>query len=50
MQPCRKLTELPSDIAGLIWIGFQERLAEVKARLFNELREAGYNPDPNALH
>ena len=41
--------ELPSDIAGLIWIGFQERLEEARARLFNELREAGYNPDPSAL-
>ena len=34
--------ELPSDIAGLIWIGFQERLDEAQTQLFNELREAGY--------
>jgi hypothetical protein len=38
--------ELPSDIAGLTWIGFQERLDEVQARLFTELRQAGFEPDP----
>jgi len=42
--------ELPSDIAGLLYIPFTERVEEVKNRLFNELREAGYNPDTSALN
>ena len=42
--------ELPSDIAGLLYIPFTERVEEVKNRLFTELREAGYNPDPSALN
>jgi predicted nucleotide-binding protein len=42
--------ELPSDIAGLLYIPFTERVEEVKNRLFNELREAGYNPDAGALN
>lgn len=46
----KESVELPSDIHGLIYIGFQERVDEAKAKLFNELREAGYNPNPNALH
>jgi predicted nucleotide-binding protein len=41
--------ELPSDIAGLIYIPFQERIEEVTAQLFKELESAGYNPDPSAL-
>ena len=35
--------ELPSDIAGLLYIPFTERVEESKNRLFNELREASYN-------
>ena len=42
--------ELPSDIAGLLYIPFTERVDEVKNRLFNELREAGYHPDAGALN
>jgi predicted nucleotide-binding protein len=42
--------ELPSDIAGLLYIPFTERVEEVKNRLFTELREAGYNPDAAALN
>lgn len=42
--------ELPSDIAGLLYIPFTERVEEVKNRLFNELREAGYQPDAGALN
>jgi len=42
--------ELPSDIAGLLYIPFTERVEEVKNRLFNELREAGYHPDAGALN
>ncbi len=35
---------LPSDIAGLIYIPFQERVDEVKAALFKELQAAGTSP------
>ncbi|MGA8598433.1 MAG: nucleotide-binding protein [Bryobacteraceae bacterium] len=42
--------ELPSDIAGLLYIPFIERVEEVKNRLYTELRNAGYNPDPSALN
>jgi predicted nucleotide-binding protein len=36
--------ELPSDIAGLLYIPFVERVDEVKARLFNELRRPAMIP------
>ncbi len=42
--------ELPSDIAGLLYIPFTERVEEVKNRLYTELREAGYDPDASALN
>jgi predicted nucleotide-binding protein len=45
----KRSVELPSDIAGLIYIPFEERVDEVKAQLFKELREAGYEPDAAAL-
>lgn len=34
--------ELPSDIAGLLYIAFQERVDEVSGRLYQELTNAGY--------
>lgn len=46
----KETVELPSDISGLIYISFKERVDEIKAKLFNELREAGYAPNANALH
>jgi predicted nucleotide-binding protein len=46
----KQSVELPSDIAGLLYIPFVERVDEVKARLFNELREAGYDPDVASLN
>lgn len=46
----KESVELPSDISGLIYISFKERVDEIKAKLFNELREAGYDPNANALH
>jgi len=46
----KQSVELPSDIAGLLYIPFTERVDEVKTRLFNELRAAGYNPDASALN
>jgi predicted nucleotide-binding protein len=36
--------ELPSDIAGLIYIPFEENISEVESNLLRELRAAGYNP------
>jgi predicted nucleotide-binding protein len=41
--------ELPSDIAGLIYIPFKERVDEVKGQLYRELREAGYSPKADVL-
>jgi predicted nucleotide-binding protein len=41
--------ELPSDISGLLYIPFAERIEEVTPRLFKELENAGYAPDPSAL-
>jgi predicted nucleotide-binding protein len=45
----KRSVELPSDIDGLIYIAFQERLDEVKVQLFRELESAGYRPRPSAL-
>jgi predicted nucleotide-binding protein len=45
----KESVELPSDIAGLIYIPFRERADEVKAKLFHELRGAGYEPRTDAL-
>jgi predicted nucleotide-binding protein len=36
--------ELPSDIAGLIYIPYKERVDEAKMKLYGELKAAGYNP------
>ena len=36
--------ELPSDISGLIYIPFQENVDEVKFKLVQELKSAGFNP------
>lgn len=46
----KESVELPSDIHGLLYIPFQERIDEAKVKLYTELREAGYNPDANALN
>lgn len=45
----KRTVELPSDIAGLLYIPFNERVDEVKNRLFQELRAANYSPNPDAL-
>ena len=45
----KESVELPSDIAGLIYIPFRERPDEVRTKLFQELRNAGYNPKTDAL-
>ncbi len=36
--------ELPSDIAGLIYIAYKERVDEARMKIYQELRAAGYNP------
>ena len=41
--------EDPSDIGGLIWIGFKNSVAEVGPKLFKELSRAGYNPRADGL-
>jgi len=40
----KQSVERPSDIAGLIYIPFTERVDEVKNKLFQELKTAGYDP------
>lgn len=45
----KQSVELPSDIAVLIYIAFQERVEELTADLFKELQSAGYTPNPAAL-
>lgn len=45
----KQSVEQPSDIAGLIYIPFNERVDEVKALLFRELQNAGFNPRADAL-
>ncbi|WP_448258375.1 TIR domain-containing protein [Microbacterium aurum] len=41
--------EKPSDIHGLLYLPFKDKIDEVKAKLFKELQAAGYTPDPEAL-
>lgn len=45
----KQSVELPSDIDGLIYIAFQERIEEVKTNLFKELQAAGYKPRADVL-
>ena len=45
----KESVEKPSDIAGLIYIPFKERLDEIKFGLVKELQAAGYNPRTDAL-
>ncbi|WP_439029594.1 TIR domain-containing protein [Gordonia terrae] len=41
--------EKPSDIHGLLYLPFKNKIEEVKSKLFKELQAAGYTPDPEAL-
>jgi predicted nucleotide-binding protein len=41
--------ELPSDIGGLVYHSFKESVDEVKTQLFQDLRNAGFDPDPDGL-
>jgi len=45
----KKDVEKPSDIGGLIYIEFEHKVAEIKAKLFQELTNAGFNPNSSAL-
>lgn len=45
----KESVERPSDIAGLIYIPFKERVDEVKFQLVKELHNAGYTPRTDAL-
>jgi predicted nucleotide-binding protein len=40
----KKTVEQPSDIDGLIYIPFDEKVEEIKLRLLQELQAAGFNP------
>ena len=45
----KRSVELPSDINGLIYIPFDERVDELRAALFRELEAAGLGPRPEGL-
>jgi predicted nucleotide-binding protein len=45
----KQSVEQPSDIAGLLYIPFNERVEEVRTRLFRELQAAGFRPNTEAL-
>lgn len=40
----KESVELPSDIGGLLYVPFKERIEEVQMQLARELRAAGYSP------
>lgn len=40
----KQTVEHPSDIAGLIYIAFKERVDEIDKQLYNELKNAGLKP------
>jgi predicted nucleotide-binding protein len=45
----KESVEHPSDIAGLIYRTFKERVDEVSGTLFKDLEAAGYRPDTKGL-
>lgn len=45
----KKSIELPSDIAGLIYLPFQERVDEAKTDLYRHLEGAGFKPRAEGL-
>ena len=45
----KESVDLPSDIAGLIYIPYTERVDEVTSRLFQELRAAGIDVQAEGL-
>ncbi len=40
----KRTVEQPSDIDGLLYIPFEERVEEIKLRIFQELEAAGFKP------
>lgn len=40
----KKTVEQPSDIDGLLYIPFEERIEEIKLNIFKELKAAGFDP------
>jgi predicted nucleotide-binding protein len=40
----KKTVEQPSDIDGLLYIPFEERVEEIKLKIYQELQAAGFNP------
>lgn len=45
----KESVDLPSDINGLLYIPFKERVEEVRNGLFRELEAAGYRPNSAGL-
>ena len=45
----KESVEQPSDIAGLIYIPFRERVDEIRTQLFRELQTAGFAPRSDGL-
>jgi predicted nucleotide-binding protein len=45
----KQSVELPSDINGLLYLPFKERVEETKGQLFQELENAGYRPQSAGL-
>lgn len=45
----KESVERPSDIDGLLYLPFKERIDEARTLLFRELQAAGYHPDPAAV-
>jgi predicted nucleotide-binding protein len=40
----KKTVEQPSDIDGLLYVPFEERLEEIKFAILKELQAAGFHP------
>jgi predicted nucleotide-binding protein len=45
----KESVELPSDIHGLLYIPFKERVEEARTQLYRELENAGYRPKSEGL-
>lgn len=45
----KQSVELPSDIHGLLYLAYQERIDEVKTKLFRELDNAGLEPAKSSI-
>jgi predicted nucleotide-binding protein len=45
----KESVELPSDVSGLLYIAFKERVEEAKTKLYRELERAGFRPKSDGL-